>query len=73
MCFYRANSVGEVRNSNKARLLVVKIPKNDVDKAHKDKQNKIFSSDFTVRLFLVFSMISILLSVHLNYVLSLRV
>lgn len=43
---YRAHSVGDINSD--ARLLIVRIPKNDLDDAHKDKQDKIFSSDFKV-------------------------
>lgn len=47
MIFYRAHSVGEAE-SNNSRLVVLRMNKNDLDDAHKDKQNKIFSSDFKV-------------------------
>lgn len=42
---FRAHSVGDETNS---RLVVLRINKNDLDDAHKDKANKIFSSDFKV-------------------------
>ncbi|XP_065221882.1 phosphatidylinositol 3,4,5-trisphosphate 3-phosphatase and dual-specificity protein phosphatase PTEN isoform X2 [Planococcus citri] len=46
----RAHSVGEVESNSK--LVVLKIDKNEIDDAHKDKQNKIFSADFQVSLIL---------------------
>lgn len=45
--FCRAHSVAEAE-SNNSRLVVLRMNKNDLDDAHKDKQNKIFSSDFKV-------------------------
>lgn len=45
----RVHSIGE---ENSSRLVILRINKNDLDDAHKDKQNKIFSSDFRVTLIL---------------------
>ncbi|KAK7603971.1 hypothetical protein V9T40_004244 [Parthenolecanium corni] len=47
----RALSAGE-SESNKSRLVFLTMNKTDLDDAHKDKQNKTFSSDFKVTLLL---------------------
>jgi hypothetical protein len=55
LCF-RANSCSSLSIDNSSRMLLLRIDKWDLDVAHKDKQNKLYSSDFRVSMCFLLSL-----------------